>query len=259
MSRPPDGSAAEPATKPFLDHLEDLRRTLIRSGAALAAGMLVVLPFAPQVLGLLKQPLAAAVPDPTRFLKTLEVTGAFSASLSIAFWGGLLLSAPLVVFFVGRFVWPGLTPRERRVVKQSLAFSAGLFVAGAALGYRAVLPVALKVLLDMNRWLGVEAVWTLNSYLAFAVQLLVGFGLAFQLPLVLLVLGRLGIVRSHQLRHYRRHAIVALLIVGAVITPGPDVFSQLLVAGPLILLYELCIWLVRAAEHRRAEPAGREA
>ncbi len=250
MSRPPD-AAADRELKPFLEHLEDLRRTVLGAGAALLAGMLIAFPCAPRAVAILRRPLEMVRSDSTPFLKTLEVAGAFNAVMSVSFWGGLLLSSPLVVWLGLRFLWPGLTMRERRVVRQSLGVSFILFAAGVALGYCLVLPAALRIMLEMNRWMGVEPVWTLNNYLMFSMSLLTGFGLAFQLPLLLIALGRLGLVRSDSLSRYRRHAIVLLLIIAAVITPGPDVFSQLLVAVPLILLYEFCIWLVRRFERQR--------
>ena len=103
--------------------------------------------------------------------------------------------------------------------------------------------------------LGVQAQWTLASYVTFTTQTLIAFGLAFEIPVVLLVLGRLGIITSAWLRHYRRHALVTALVVGAVLTP-PDVFSQMILAGPLILLYEACIWVVWSWERAARRMAG---
>lgn len=242
-------------TKPFLAHLEDLRTTLIQCVAALTVGILIAFPLAPRIFSVLKIPLKGITDDPDTFLRSLEVSGAFMVSLRISFWSGLLMSAPLIVVFIARFVFPGLTRREKDVVVQMSGVSVVLFVFGAMLGYWVTLPVALKVLFGMNAWLGVRAEWTVSSYVAFATQLLIGFGLVFELPVAVLVLGRLGLLSSAQLRDKRRIAIVIALIVGAVLTPGPDVFSQLMMAIPLILLYEICVWVLFYTE-RKAAPGA---
>jgi len=122
------------------------------------------------------------------------------------------------------------------------------------MGYFLTLPVALKVMIGLNAWMGVRPEWTVTSYVSFALQLLLAFGLVFELPILLLVLGRLGVVTSAQLREKRRHAIVGLFVVAMLLTP-PDVFSQLVMAVPLVVLYEVCIWLIRATERTRSPPA----
>ncbi len=238
------------AAKPFLDHLEDLRRTIIYSLGALVVGMLVAAPLAPRLLGLLREPLRHVTENPDAFLRSLEVGGAFSVGMRIAFWAGLLFSTPFIFVFVAGFVFPGLTEREKRAVINASGFAVVLFAFGVYLGYKLTLPAALSIMFGMHSWLGIRAEWTVTSYVAFASQLLIGFGLVFELPALLLVLGKLGIVNSGQLRQYRRHAIIAALIIGMVLTP-PDIFSQLLMAIPLILLYEICLWLVWASERRK--------
>lgn len=248
--------APERHTKPFLDHLEDLRHALLRCLAVLAAAVVLAFPFAPRILVLLKRPLLGVVPDPDRFLQSLEVSGAFSVSLAVAFWSGLLVSAPFLCYFIGAFVFPGLTRREQRVILRAAGLAGLLFLAGVAIGYRWTLPVALNVMLGLHRWMGIVALWTVSSYVTFALQLLLGFGLVFELPVLLLILGVLGLVSSRQLRRARRVAILAAVVLGAILTPGPDVFSQVLMALPLILLYELCVWLVWAAERRRGREEG---
>lgn len=229
--------------KPFLEHLEDLRRLLLHMAAALACGFAVAVAFAPRILDLLKRPLVGIAHDPDRFLRSLEVAGAFTATVRLGFWSGLILASPVLVLIAGAYLMPALTPAERRAVKGVGAFSVLLFIAGVAMGYFFTLPFALKAMFAVHQWLGIEAEWTLSSYVAFASQLLIAFGLAFELPVALLILGRLGLVSSNTLRTYRRHAIVAILTIAMILTP-PDIFSQLLMGIPLILLYEGCIWLI---------------
>lgn len=257
MNRLAETASGEGEVKPFLEHLEDLRRTLIRCLLTLGLAVLACLPLAPRLLAVLTVPLAKAGAEPARFLRSLEVVGAFSVTLRVAFWSGLLISTPLLLGFVAAFVFPGLTPREKDVVVKTAGFALGLFTLGVVLGYELVLPVALRLMFRWHEWLGVRAEWVVTAYVAFATQLLIGFGLAFELPVVVLALGRLGLVTSTWLREKRRHAIVAALVVGMLLTP-PDVPSQLMMAVPLILLYEVCIWGVWMGERRArlGPPAG---
>ncbi len=245
--RDPADDAAPQSAKPFLEHLEDLRRTLIGCAAALAVGMAIAGPLTPRILAVLKAPLRRITAEPDVFLRSIEVSGAFMATLQIAFWSGLLLAAPIILLLIGAFVFPGLTQRERRLVWRASGFAVLLFAAGVALGYCVTLPVALQVMFGIHRWLGIAAEWTVTSYVAFSVQLLIAFGLVFEMPVVLLILGRLGVITSTQLREKRKYAVVILLIIAAVLTP-PDVFSQILMAVPLILLYEICVWMIKWGE-----------
>ena len=261
----PTARPREMESKPFLDHLEDLRRMVLQVVAALTLGMGASFPLAPRVVAWLKAPYETAQravgAQTAGFLPTLKVLGGFNLAMSVTLWSGLLLSAPLILLAVAHFVFPGLTGRERRLVRRALGFAGGLFAFGVWMGYRYCLPVALQIMLVFNRWMHIPSQWIIDDYIAFALQLLIAFGLIFELPIVMLFLGRLGIVRSAHLRKYRRHAIVLLLIVAMVLTP-PDVFSQLLMGAPLILLYELCVWMIYAwetADRRRGRlPVRRE-
>lgn len=238
--------------KPFLAHLEDLRQVLLRSALVLAIGTGLAIAYTPRILAILKAPLGAVVENPDTFLRSMEVVGAFTATMRIGLWSGLVLSAPFLVMIIGAYLLPVLTASERRAVGGVGAFGVVLFLFGVWMGYRFTLPFALSTLFAMHSWLGIQAEWTITSYVTFATQLLVAFGLAFELPVILLILGRLRIISSRWLREYRRHAIIVILIIGAVLTP-PDIFSQLLMSVPLILLYELCVWIVWSWERARGE------
>lgn len=248
----------EDQPKPFLEHLADLRTTLLGCLAAWGVGMAIMMPLAPRLFDLLRAPLAKVTDHPEQFLRSLEIAGAFSIALQIVLWGGLLISAPVITFLLARFVIPGLTRLERKAILGSLGFVFGLFILGVGIGYFITLPVALKIMLGLHTWLGIRAEWTAVSYISFTVKLLLAFGLAFELPVVVVVLGYLGIVSEAFLRSKRRHAIVIILILAMVLTPGPDVFSQIIMAVPMILLYETCIWIVWMAERKRArrQPDG---
>ncbi|MBI2437287.1 MAG: twin-arginine translocase subunit TatC, partial [Lentisphaerae bacterium] len=221
--------------KPFLEHLADLRTTLLGCLAAWGLGMAVVGPLAPQVFNLLRKPLARVTDHPEQFLRSLDITGGFAIALQIVLWGGLLVSTPVILFLVARFVLPGLNRLERKVVLGSLGFVIGLFVFGVGLGYFITLPVALKIMFGLHDWIGIRAEWTAVSYVSFAVKLLLAFGVAFEFPVVIVALGRLGVVSAAFLRGKRRHAIVITLVVAMLLTPGPDVFAQAVMAAPMML------------------------
>ncbi|MDD5483901.1 MAG: twin-arginine translocase subunit TatC [Kiritimatiellae bacterium] len=241
--------------KPFLQHLEELRRTILWSLAVLILAMLVALPFAPVIFRLLCAPLAKITAHPEIFLRSLEITGAFAIVLRLLFWGGLILSAPVILFLIGGFVFPGLTASERKTVRLAGVFAFFLFMLGVALGYFLTLPIALKVFFALHGWLGIQAEWTATSYTTFCMQLLLLFGLAFELPVAIMVLGYFNVVSSSFLRSKRRHAVVVILILAMILTPGPDVFSQLIMALPMFLLYEISVWIVRLFERRAAQGA----
>lgn len=255
MSLPGEVGTRGREVKPFLEHLEDLRRALVGCIMALVAGIAIAAPLTPYLLQWLTWPLQQVGGDTQLILRSLDVGGAVSVSLRITFWAGLILSAPFLTMFIGRFIFPGLTDAERGVIRGVSVLAVVLFAGGVFLGYRLMLPAALRMMLATHVWLGIRAEWTVTSYTAFASQMLLGFGFVFELPTVLLVLGKLGLVNSRQLRTYRRHAVVAALVVGMVLTP-PDVFSQLLMSCPLIILYELCIWAVWLTERQRAKRAA---
>lgn len=240
--------------KPFLEHLEDFRNMCIRCVLALVAGILICLPFSPYILYWIKAPLNRVISNPDLFLRSIEVAGAFSLTMRIALWSGVLISAPFLLWFIGQFVFPGLLVQERKVIQKALGFAVLLFVVGVAVGYFITLPVALTMMLRMHEWLSIQAEWTVNSYAAFVLHLLIAFGVAFEMPVVLLVLGRMHILSSRDLRSKRRHVIVILFLVAMVLTP-PDVFTQVVMALPLILLYEFCVWLLWFWERRAGERA----
>jgi len=241
--------AEDNISKPFLEHLEELRGTIIRCLVAFGIAFAVAVPLAPWIFAVLTAPLVRVVDNPEQCLRSLEATGAFALAVRIGVWSALLLSAPFLFIFISGFIFPGLAQRERQAVLRSCAFSVGLFIVGALLGYFVILPLAFQVMLRMHSWLGIVAKWKAVSTVAFSIHVVVGFGLAFQMPVVILVLGKLGLVDSAMLCSKRRHMIVGLLVLAMVLTP-PDVLTQLMMALPLILLYELCVVLLRVRERR---------
>jgi len=147
-----------------------------------------------------------------------------------------------------------LTRRERKAIYIGGGASLGLFVMGVWMAYRWTVPVALQMMAQIESWMGTPAAfWETSGYAAFALKILLAFGLAFQIPLLVYILGALGIINSRQMRDKRRHVTIAMLVVGMFLTP-PDPFTMILMAAPLIALYEVCIWLVRAREQAARIP-----
>lgn len=233
-------------TMTFLDHLEELRKVILRCILALIIGMGVCIPFVKQILNFLMEPIRHMGKDPDTFFLIPEVMGPFKVAISLIFWSGLLLSSPFIVFFIAQFIFPGLHAHERRLIGRSSWAVVVLFFGGAALGYYGTTAYALENLLGtLPQFLGLSIPQVfLTSYISFILKLIIGFGLAFELPLVLLLVGYAGLVDSGMLSKARRHVIVGLLVMAMLLTP-PEPISQLMMAGTLYVLYEICILLLR--------------
>ena len=236
---------------PLLDHLIELRRRLLYSIAALVLFFGVCLYVARDILRLLVAPLHMA--GQSELINT-DVYGGFLVEVKVAFFAGLMLAFPIIANQIWRFVAPGLYRKEKRALLPFLLATPALFTLGASLAYFIAIPLALKFLLGFQGDLGgvtQRALPDVNSYLKFVMQFLFGFGLAFLLPVLLMLLETAGIVTRAQLVAARRYAIVANFAVAAVLTP-PDIGSMLLLALPLVLLYELALLGIRFTERRRA-------
>ena len=231
---------------PFLDHLEELRWRILKSLIAVFVGALLCFYFSERLVDVLVAPARSLdVPPKIIFLKPV---GMFLVRLEASLVGGLLLGLPIVLYQIWAFVAPGLLERERRYVPAILLVSIVCFAAGALLAYFVVIPIALRFMIGMATDY-IEPQFDINKYIGFMLRLLVAFGVVFELPVFSYFLSKMGILTPRFLRRNRRYAVVVVVVVAAVITP-PDVFSQILMAGPLLLLYEVSIW-VSAAVHRK--------
>ena len=235
---------------PFLDHLEEFRKMIIRAAVSIVIGMSACAYFVPWMTQVLREPAQAFIDSGQIVLQHAEVTAGFKMWFTLALWGGILISMPALMLIVGAFVLPGIRDTERKAFQRVAGFSGVLFIIGVLLGYKFTLPLAMKIMLGLTNKLGGEAIWNYQKYIGFTLQVLLGFGVAFQLPIVIIILGKLGIVNSAQLREKRRHVIVGLFILAMLLTP-PDVTTQVLMALPLIILYEFCIWFLYFSEGGR--------
>ena len=233
--------------RPLLEHLLALRDMLVFAAVSWACGVVVAGVFAPQILELLKAP-AAEFKD---LRQVVGMTAPFDVWMSIAAWGGTVLSFPLVSFAVLRFVFPALTNREKLVILCGISFGTALFLAGAVLAYGKTLPLVVVAFRQIGRWMGIEQqIITIDTYIPIVLKLIVAFGLVFQMPLIIFVLGCFGMVTSQALREKRRIAIVVAFVLSMFLTP-PDPMSQVVMAVPLCLLYEISIWAVWLREKGR--------
>jgi sec-independent protein translocase protein TatC len=317
--------------KPFLEHLEDLRWVLIKSGAALMVGMLICLIAGDKVVGLLKRPIDKAkvrYPDHVRVvtpmlgtnrlgvfyitpeqqaafglptnqqitvlqlqpkligpnewalgmrtdtnaavdlgqrmlidLQNFSPAGGFMVALQVAFYGGMLLGAPFIFYFVAQFVFPALKMKEKKYVYRGLFFGGLLFAAGVCFCYFALMPMALAVSQQYSQWLGFAATqWRAEEYISFVCKFMLGMGLGFELPVVILTLVKVGVLNYRILSKARRYMIVINLILGAVLTT-PEVITQVMMFIPLQLLYEASVWIAWYWERqdRKREQAGQAA
>ncbi|WP_448659955.1 twin-arginine translocase subunit TatC [Sphingomonas sp. CJ99] len=251
-------SDIEDSQAPLLDHLIELRRRLLYSVIALVVFFFIGFAFAKPIFGVLVQPLADAGQDRLIYTQIFE---AFLVKVKVAFFTALMLSFPVVANQLWQFVAPGLYRKEKKALLPFLLATPVLFTMGASLAYFIAIPVALNFLLGMEGDLGggvtQEALPSVGNYLDFVMQFLFAFGLAFLLPVLLMLLEAAGLVTRAQLKAARRYAIVGAFAIAAVLTP-PDVGSQLLLAVPLVLLYEVAIIGIWFTEKRRAKEAATE-
>ena len=239
---------------PLLDHLVELRTRLLRAFAALAVAFAVCFAFADEIFGFLVRPLTEAFPAGEGKLIYTKLYEAFFVEIKVALFAAFFLSFPIIANQLWAFVAPGLYAKEKKAFLPFLIATPVLFTAGAAMAYYVVMPTAFRFFLNFEGERGglkLEALPGTGDYLSLVMQFILAFGISFLLPVLMMLLNRAGIVSREQLTRARRYVIVAIFVVAAIATP-PDVISQLLLAAPLILLFEGSLVLMRITEKRRA-------
>ena len=289
-----EGNEENAREMPFLDHLEELRWCILKALAAVLVGALVCFVLSDPIVEILTYPYEEAVismqtaratgpveavrgllrrwwdtgfspalPDstvaeeapaipPGRRLQSLRPMTYFFVTLQIAIIGGLVLSLPVVFHQLWRFVAPGLLARERRLLLPVAGLSVLCFGCGGMIAYWIVLPLGLRFFLGLEPP-DMTSQWAVDEYVGFVLRLLLGFGLVFELPVVTLVLAKMGVVTPELMRRFRRYGIIAIFLLAAIFTP-PDPLSQLLMALPLLGLYEISIWVAKVASRPKPDP-----
>jgi sec-independent protein translocase protein TatC len=246
---------------PLTAHLEELRKRLIVSLVALAVGFGIAYGFKEKLFFFLSRPLEKHLPEGST-LQYIGIPEAFLTYLKLSLFGGLLLALPVILYEIWRFVAPGLYEREKRYIVPFVFFSMVFFLGGASFCYFVVFPFVFQFFLSFSGD-SLQAIPAIQQYLSFSVRMLVAFGLVFEMPIVFFFLGRTGLVSYKGLARQRRLAVVLVFVAAAVLTP-PDVASQLLLAGPLLILLELSLQIVRITgrkpddeeEEKTEAPAG---
>lgn len=242
---------------PLLDHLIELRGRLVRCVIALALAFAVCLYFADDILGFLVLPLTQAFPPGTGQLIFTQLYEVFFVELKVALFAGFFISFPIIANQLWAFVAPGLYAKEKQAFLPFLIATPVLFTAGASLAYFVVMPTAFKFFLGYEGTAGglkLEALPSAGEYLSLVMQFILAFGISFLLPVLLLLLNRAGIVSREQLSGARRYIVVLVIAISAIVTP-PDPGSQLILAVPLLLLFEGSLAIMWLGERRAKKQA----
>jgi sec-independent protein translocase protein TatC len=252
----PAEAQVSPREKPmgFWQHIEELRGVLIKSVVAFVICAVIVGCFVTESMEILRWPLdyvAKDYPDFDTKLGTISLMEVFNMIIQLCVFGGLLLASPFILYFIGQFVSPALTEKEMKAVKP-LCFSAlVLFLIGSAFSFFLLMPSTVRIAIELNQAMGLETRWTAGNYFTTLTWLVLGSGAVFEFPLVIVLLVWLGVLTTEFLRKYRRHAIVLIFVIAAVVTPTPDPVTQSIFAAPLYALFEISILVSSRVEKRK--------
>jgi sec-independent protein translocase protein TatC len=242
---------------PFTQHLEELRKRLIIIACSIGAGFLICYAFADKIFHILCKPWLEALPkEQTIKLIATAPHEAFFTYMKVAFIAGTMLAVPVILYQLWLFIAPGLYEKEKHAVLPVVLFSSLFFLGGALFGYFCVFPYGFAFFASFATDY-ITPMITTREFLSFTTRMLFGFGLVFELPIFAFFLAKLGLITAPLMRRIRKMAIIVIFIIAAAITPGPDVFSQLMMAGPLLILYEASVWIVHiVGKKEKAEEAA---
>ena len=242
----PEESGGRFSNMPFLEHLEELRKRLIRSIIALLVAAAGSFYFADYIVKFIMKPLGDTK------LYVTEVAGSFTAYFKISLITGLIVALPYIFWQLWTFISPGLYKREKMMILPIVIASTVLFLLGATFCYYVMLPMTIHFLVNFSGGL-ITPIITVSSYISFLSMMILGFGAGFQLPIVAYVLGKFGIVSARGLNKARRYAVVILLFLAAFLTPTPDAFTMMMMFLPLYALYEISILVVWLTGKKKVE------
>jgi sec-independent protein translocase protein TatC len=238
----------------IIEHLEELRKSLIISIIAIIAAAVFCFYYNEEILAVVISPLSGLGEG----LVVIGVTEAFFIKLKLAFYAGFALAFPVVAWAIWRFFKPALYPEERKYVYVLLPVSVLLFSTGILFSYFGILPLVLKFFIYMQGP-SLENMFTVERYVSFVTAFTIPFGLVFELPVVVFFLAKFGIIKAETLSKNRKYALLAIVVIAAALTPGPDPISQMLMAGPVYFLYEVSIIVAKMAKPRKKpEPEEEE-
>ncbi len=238
----------------FWGHLEELRWTLVKCAVVFTVFAVLIGFYLKEFNDVLLWPLntaKAGYPNLVIDLGTTTIMEGFNVVIQMCVLGGLVLSAPFMLFFIGQFVSPALTEKELKAVLPLCGSALVLFLSGAAFSFFLLVPNTVGVAVQINQMFGYALRWTPASYYSLLMWLVLGVGASFEFPLVIVLLVWLGLITTAFLRKYRRHAFVLVFIIAAIVTPTPDPFTQTIFAIPLYVLYEIAILASSRVEKRK--------
>ena len=225
---------------PFMEHLGELRTRITRSLIGLLVGLLIAFPFSQKIVDHLAKPIQAT----GNTLVFLAVTEAFWVQMKVALIAGLFFASPIILWQIWAFVAPGLYAHERKYAAPFVIAGSLLFIGGGAFSLKVVTPFAIQFLLSYSRP-GLQPMISIGLYIDFLLKFTLAFGLVFELPLIITLAARMGLVTPRALARNRKYAVLGAFVAAAILTPTPDAFNQALMAGPLIILYEVGIICAR--------------
>jgi sec-independent protein translocase protein TatC len=252
----PQHNQGEAPEETFISHLVELRDRIIRAGISVIVVFLGLVYWAPDIFRLLARPLMQNLPKDGKMIVT-DVTGSFFVPMKVTMLVALVIALPVVLYQIWAFVAPGLYQHEKKLVVPLVGSSYALFLCGMAFAYFVVFPTIFRVMAHYNAPLGAEMTTDIDNYLSFVLTMFVAFGVTFEVPIVVVLLVRMGILTVKKLKEIRPYVIVGAFVISAVVTP-PDVFSQLILAIPLIILYEAGIIAARLIVGKQPAVADEE-
>jgi sec-independent protein translocase protein TatC len=241
---------------PITSHLEELRKRLVRSLIAIGIGMGICYNFKEKLFDVLTYPLTTALPKNSYMIFT-SLPEAFFNYLKISFFAGLMLTSPYVLYQIWKFVSPGLYQSEKKYVLPFVVVATLLFASGVSFCYFLVLPPAFKFFTEFATDF-LKPMLSLREYLSLALKLLLVFGLMFEIPVFLFFMAKIGIITPAFLAKQRKYAILIIFIAAAILTPTPDAFTQILMALPMMVLYEISIIVIRVGVKKKADKPARD-